>query len=201
RWMWYAPLEERAFSRSYLNGLAILILILGLAWAILMVLNREMAARAAVEASNRLRRAVYHHTFRLGTLAIRSLGPSEAVTILTRHVEAVHDALYAYLTTFSREPITLAFLLLFAFLLDPLLSLAFILFVLVVWQVGIRLLGLLRNQAQQATHVASERLTIIRESLMLMRLVKCYLMEQFNQARIERQLSPYSKDQRYRVPA
>src|SRR5262249_19113528 len=38
----------------------------------------------------------------------------------------------------------------------------------------------------------SERLTIMRESLMLMRLVKCYLMEQFNQARVERQLARYA---------
>ena len=53
----------------------------------------------------RLRRAVYHHTFRLGTLAFRALGPSEAVSIFTRHVEAVHDALYAWLTVSFREPI------------------------------------------------------------------------------------------------
>jgi ATP-binding cassette subfamily B protein len=44
---------------------------------------------------------------------------------------------------------------------------------------------------------------IIRESLMMMRMVKCYLMEQFNQARVERQLSRYGRVQllRYRGEA
>jgi ATP-binding cassette, subfamily B, bacterial len=38
----------------------------------------------------------------------------------------------------------------------------------------------------------------MRESLMLMRLVKCYLMEQFNQNRVERQLSRYTRVQMLR---
>jgi ATP-binding cassette subfamily B protein len=43
----------------------------------------------------------------------------------------------------------------------------------------------------------------MRESLMLMRLVKCYLMEKFNQARVERQLSAHAQVQliRYRGEA
>jgi ATP-binding cassette subfamily B protein len=39
----------------------------------------------------------------------------------------------------------------------------------------------------------------MRESLMLMRLVKCYIMEQFNQNRVERQLSRYSRVQMIRL--
>lgn len=182
RWMWGSPPDAPTLLPTYLAGLAILAVVLGLAWAFLVILNREMAARATIEASNRLRRAVYHHTFRLGTLAVRALGPSEAVSILTRHVEAVHDALYIYLTVYYREAITFVLLVLFAFLVQPLLALAFLLSAVVVWQVGMRLVAALGRQADQATGVAAERLTIIRESLMLMRLVKCYHMEQFNQA-------------------
>lgn len=201
RWMWNATADAPTPLPMYLTGLAAITLLLGLAWALLLVVNRLMAARATIEASNRLRRAVYHHTFRLGTLAVRALGPSEAVSILTRHIEAVHDALYTYLTVSYRETITFALLLLFAFLVSPLLTLAFLLTGLIVWQVGVRLVGALTRRAEQATHVAAERLTVIRESLMLMRLVKCYHMEQFNQARIERQLSRYAAEQaeRYRA--
>ena len=50
----------------------------------------------------RPRRAVYPHTFRLGPLAFRALGPTEAVTVFTRHVEAVHEALFTYLTVYFR---------------------------------------------------------------------------------------------------
>jgi len=193
-WMW----DGGGVISRYLTGLTVAGAILGLMWIFLLLLNREMAARATVEATTRLRRAVYHHTFRLGTLAIRALGPSEAVSILTRHIEALHDALFTHLTVYYREMITFLLLLLFAFLVDPLLSLAFLLFALVVWQVGLRLVASIREQGRGATNVAAERLTIIRESLMLMRLVKCYIMEQFNQARIERQLARYGEAQRVR---
>lgn len=197
-WMWNEPVESRGRISLYLLGLTLLAAILGLIWALLVILNREMAARCTIEATHRLRRAVYHHTFRLGTLAIRALGPSEAVSILTRHIEALHDALYARLTVSFRETITFACLLLFAFLVNPLLSLAFLLFAIVVWQVALRLSAGIRAQSRLANNVAAERLTIIRESLMLMRLVNCYMMEQFNQARIERQLARYSQVQRIR---
>jgi ATP-binding cassette subfamily B protein len=197
-WMWNGPVDSRGPLPTYLTGLALVAAILGLLWALLTILNREMAARATIEATNRLRRAVYHHSFRLGTLAIRALGPSEAVSILSRHIEALHDALYAELTITYREVILFCMLLLFAFLINPLLALAFVLFAIVVWQVGLRLVRGIRSQTRLANNVAAERLTIIRESLMLMRLVKCYLMEQFNQARIERQLSRYGQVQRIR---
>ena len=40
----------------------------------------------------------------------------------------------------------------------------------------------------------------MRESLMLMRLVKCYLMELFNQSRVERQLARYAQAQLRPLP-
>jgi ATP-binding cassette subfamily B protein len=197
-WMWGPRPGTQPLLPPYLTGLMLIAAVLGLLFVFLAVLNREMAARAVIEATTRLRRAVYHHTFRLGTLAVRALGPSEAVSILTRHIEAVHDALYTRLTVWYREPITLVLLLLFAIFVHPLLALAFVFFAVVVWVLGVKIVGYFRQQSKLATHVAAERLTIIRESLMLMRLVKCYVMEQFNQARIERQLSRYGQVQRIR---
>src|SRR5262249_55604241 len=80
---------------------------------------------------------------------------------------------------------------------------AFLMFAVVVWILGAQVVSHFRASARQANNQAAERLTIIRESLMLMRLVKCYLMEQFNQARIERQLSRFAQVQmvRYRGEA
>src|SRR5262249_34077264 len=89
-WMW----EQRSSlstNSAYLPGLMIVGAILAVARASCMFLMKVMAARATIEGASRLRRAVYHHTFRLGTLAFRALGPSEAVGVFTRHVEAVHD--------------------------------------------------------------------------------------------------------------
>lgn len=197
-WMWNMGKDELMLFPPYLAGLTLVTIILGLSAVMLVIINRESAAYAATEASSRLRRGVYHQTFRLGTLAVRALGPTEAVTLLTRHCESLHDALYHTLTTAIREPLLLALLVLFAFWIDLLLALAFVLVVVIVYAVAVQLLAYFRGKAKVATNIAAERLTIIRESLMLMRLVKCYLMETFNQSRIERQLARYSQVQRLR---
>lgn len=192
-WMWHPPGQTTGRFPSFLTGLLVIGIILAVIGAGLTMLMREAAARATTEATTRLRRAVYHHTFRLGTLAFRPLGPSEAVTIFTRHVEAVHDALYARLTTVFREPIKFGLLLAFALVVQFWLALAFLLFAVLVWLIGGQVAAYFRRRSRLATNQAAERLTIIRESLMLMRLVKVYLMELFNQSRVERQLSRYSR--------
>jgi ATP-binding cassette subfamily B protein len=191
-WMWNYGQPTSVFP-PYLIGLLMVGIVLGLLGSFLTLLQREMSGRATTEAATRLRRAVYHHTFRLGTLAFRALGPSEAISLFARHVEAVHDALYTRLTVMVREPVKLGLLLVFALVLQFWLAVAFLLFAVLVWLLGGHVASFFRRRGRVATHQAGERLTIMRESLMLMRLVKCYLMEGFNQARVERQLSRYSQ--------
>jgi ABC-type multidrug transport system fused ATPase/permease subunit len=198
-WMWNAGANPNSLVKPYLVGLLIAAFLLTILGTALNLLMREMAARATTEAATRLRRGVYHHTFRLGTLAFRALGPNEAVTVFARHVEAVHDALYLWLTAYFREPIKFGLLLLFAFLVHWELALAFLIFAFLVWLIGDQISGYFRRTGKLATNRAGERLAIMRESLMIMRLVKCYLMEQFNQARVERQLSQYARIQLVRL--
>jgi ATP-binding cassette subfamily B protein len=201
RWnpsMWkYGPPRRPNFL-YFLGELLVLAVVIALLWALATYAMRELAARATIEAATRLRRSVYHHTFRLGTLAFRALGPSEAVTVFTRHVEAVHDGLYYWITVIFREPVKFFLLLAFALVIHPILALCFLLAALLVWLIGGQATAYYRQQGRTATNQASERLTLIRESLMLMRLVKCYMMELFNQSRVERQLSRYAAAQRKR---
>ncbi len=191
-WMW------RYGNLHYLQGLLILAIVLAVVRAALMFLSSYMAARATIEAATRLRRAIYHHTFRLGTLAFRALGPSEAVGVSTRHLEAVHDALYLWLTVVFREPVKFGLLLVFAMLVNFWLALAFLLFALLVWLVGGQIAAFFRRQGRSASHRAADQVALLQESLMLMRLVKVYLMELFNQARVERQLAKYARSQLHR---
>ena len=100
-WLWNVSPDAHSLFPLHLTGLLLLAVVLALLGTFLMLLMYEMAARAVIEAAHRFRRAVYHHTFRLGTLAFRALGPSEAVSVFTRHIEAVHDALYARMTVTS----------------------------------------------------------------------------------------------------
>jgi ATP-binding cassette subfamily B protein len=190
-------------STAYLGWLLLVALVLGLARFGLMCANSYAAALATTEAATRLRRAVYHHTYRLGTLAFRALGPAEAVGVFTRHLEAVHDGLYTWLTSFFREPIKFGLLLLFALIINFWIALAFVLGALLVWIVGGQIAAYFRRQGRAASHRAAEQLALLQESLMMMRLVKVYLMEAFNQARVERQLARYASSQlrRYRGEA
>jgi ATP-binding cassette subfamily B protein len=194
-WAWRMRGPDRPNYYYYLAGLLLLAIAFALLRAFLRFVMIAAAARATIEAATRMRRAVYHHTFRLGTLAVRALGPSEAVGIFTRELEAVHNALFAWLTVIYREPVKLILLLAFALLVNIWLALAFLLFALVVWLVGGQIAAYYRRQGRQAMQVAAEQLALIQESLMLMRLVKVYLMELFNQARVERQLSRYARAQ------
>src|SRR5207253_4138357 len=183
---------------TYLPGLFVLAVLLALLRALLRFIMIASAARATVEAATRLRRAVYHHTFRLGTLAVRALGPSEAVGIFTRELEAVHNGLYTWLTIVFREPVKFFLVLAFALLVSPYLSVAFLCFAVLVWLVRGQVAAHYRRQGRLAMQKAAEQLALIQESLMLMRLVKCYLMELFNQSRVVRQLARYAQAQQRR---
>jgi ATP-binding cassette subfamily B protein len=196
RWTWDGT---RSVLSAYLLGLLILSLMLLLAGSVSVWLSRYMAAVATIEASTQLRRTVYRHSVRLGTLAFRALGPAEAVTVFARHLEAVHDGLYAHLTSFYREPLIFVLLLIFALILQPWLALSFLLFAVFIWLVGTQVILHYRRQGRVATNAAAERLTIMRESLMMMRLVKCYVMETFNQSRVERQLAGFADVQMQRL--
>ena len=162
-----------------------------------------MAAQAVVEAVTQLRRRVYHHTFRLGTLAFRALGPTEAVGVSTPASRIGPRGLLAWLTVYFREPVKFGLLLFFAMLVDFWLALAFLLFAVLVWLIGGQIAAYFRREGRLATLKAANELALIQESLMLMRLVKVYLMEHFNQTRVERQFSSYARAQltRYRGEA
>jgi ATP-binding cassette, subfamily B, bacterial len=191
-WMWADG------NAAYLEGLFFLALGIAVARMLLLFLSNYLAARATIEALTRLRKAVYQQTYRLGTLAFRALGPSEAVSISTRHLEAVHTGLYAWLTVYFREPVKFGLLLVFAMLVNFWLALAFLLFAVLVWVVGGQIAAFFRRRGRAAENQAADQLGLIQESLMLMRLVKVYLMEQFNQARFETQIARYAEAQKER---
>ncbi|HEY1860628.1 MAG TPA: ABC transporter transmembrane domain-containing protein, partial [Gemmataceae bacterium] len=202
-WMWRIDGGLTHRFSFYLAMLFVIALALASLRAALSYVMHYMAARTVIEATTRLRRAVYHHTFRLGTLAFRELGPSEAVSIFVRHVEAVHDALYTWMTVAFPAPLKFGLVLAFALYVNHWLALAFFLSAVVVWLAGGQIAAHFRRRGRAALNRASEQLTLIRETLMLMRLVKVYLMELFNQSRVERLLARYAKAQmiRYRGEA
>ncbi|MCS7047215.1 MAG: ABC transporter ATP-binding protein/permease, partial [Gemmataceae bacterium] len=196
-WTW------RYGNQRYLRGLFFLAVGIAVVRYGLILAGQCAAALTTLEAMTRLRRAVYLQTYRLGALAIKSLGPSEAISISTRHLEVVHQGLYAWLTVVFREPIKLALLLAFAMIINLWLAWAFVLFALLVWAAGGQVASYFRRQVRRAEERAAEQMVRLQESLKLLRLVKVYVMEHFNQTRVERQLTGYAQAtlRRYRGEA
>jgi len=190
-------------NSAYLMGIFLCAVGVALVRTGMLFLSRYLAAVATVEATTRIRRSIYHQTFRLGTLAFRALGPSEAAGITTRHVESLHEGLYTWLTVFFVEPVKFGLLLLFAMLVNFWLALAFLVFAVLVWLTGGQIASYFRRQGRAAAQRAARQLAHLQESLMIMRLVKTYLMEAFNQNRVERQLRKHGEAQlaRYRANA
>ncbi|HYV38612.1 MAG TPA: ABC transporter ATP-binding protein [Gemmataceae bacterium] len=182
----------------YLTVMLVLAIFVAFGRSICSVIAHYMAAWAVIGATTRLRRAVYHHTYRLGTLAFKALGPSEAVSVSTRHLEVVHEGLFIWLTIWIREPVKFGLLLAFSLAVNFWLALAFLMFAVLVWLCGGQIAAWFRERGRIAQHRAAEQLTLIQESLTLMRLVKVYLMELFNQSRVERQLAKFAAVQNRR---
>jgi ATP-binding cassette subfamily B protein len=186
QWMWSDG------DATYLIGLFALAAAVAIARCAALFVANYTAAVACLEAVERLRRAVYLHTYRLGALAFQPHGPAEAVGASNHDLELLHDALYRWLTVVFREPVKAGLLLLFAILVSPWLALAFFMFALLVWMAGTQVATLLRRQGRAAQHQAAHQLTLIQESRTLSRLVKVYLMEAFNQERVEKRLRAYT---------
>ncbi len=201
-WMWESG-NGHSPNRTMLTGLLLLAILGALLRTGCMILMNLQAAKATIEAVTRLRRAIYHHSSRLGDLALRANGTGEAHGLFTRHIEAVHEALYLWLTTAFRYPAQVILLSALALFVQPWLALAVVLFALLVWLMGGQIVAAFRRQGRASARKAASRLVLLLESLRLMRLVKSYLMELFNQSRVERQLTEYAKahQTRYRGEA
>lgn len=180
-------------NRTYLTGLLLVGLGLVLLRGLCMVVMNEAAARAALEVVTRLRRSIYHHAARQGAMTINDEAVEEATGHFSRQVEEVHEALLFSLTYSYRYLVFFPIMLALALAAHFWLSLACLLFGVIVWALAGQLIGRFRRQSATASRVAANRLELLLESLRHMRLVKSYLMELFNQSRVERQLADYAR--------
>lgn len=193
-WMW-EPAGNGDPNRPYLTGLLILAALIATIRVLLVIAMNDAASLATLGAVARIRRLIYHHANRLGSLAVSDRGPTEAVGTFTREVENVHDGLYSRLTVAVREPVKFVLLAALALAIHAWLGLAFLCAALLVWLLGRQVATYFRRQGRVGVRRATNQLTLLQESLQMMRLVKGYLMDLFNQARVERQLSEYTKSQ------
>lgn len=191
-WMWN-PGESGRANLTYLTGLFILAFVIAIVRGILLNALAYLAAAITIACLTRLRRAIYLHTYRLGSLAIRTVGPAEATQLFIKQTDAVGTAIYASLTATYRYPILIGGLLILILLLNFWLAISFLLLASLVWVIGGQITAHYRRDARMASRHSDSSLALLVESLGLLRLVKCYQMERFNQNRVERQLAEFGR--------
>ena len=191
-WMW-RPGEDDSSNLTYLTGLFILAFCIALVRGVLLNTQSYLSAAVTIDFVTRLRRAIYLHTFRLGSLAIRTVGSAEATSLFTKQADAVGTALNSTLTATLRYPILVIGILIFILLVNFWLAVSFLLLAALVWVIGGQITAYFRRDARLASRQADTSLALLEESMGLLRLVKCYQIERFNQTRVERQLSEYSR--------
>ena len=187
-WTWKPDSNGSANSR-YLAGLFILAMGIALVRGVFTNMAAYLAAAATLDTTTRLRRAIYFHTYRLGSLAVRTSGPGEAASLVARKVDAVGEAIEASLTAPYRHPLTFLLLCALILVVHFWLAVSFLLLAILVWAIGGQVAAYFRREVRQGSQQGESAMALLQESTGLLRLVKCFQMERFNQNRMERQLA------------
>jgi len=187
-WMW-RPGSGGGANPTYLAILFVLALAVALARGVMINAAAYAAAAATLDTVTRLRRAIYFHVYRLGSLAVRTSGTGEAAGLVAERAEAVGDAVAASLTAPYRHPVLFIPLVALLMLVHFWLAVSFLMLALLVWVIGGQVAAYFRREVRIGSRQAAAALALLQESMGLLRLVKCFQMERFNQNRVERQIA------------
>jgi ABC-type multidrug transport system fused ATPase/permease subunit len=183
------PVTWNGGNVRYLTVLLIFGLGLAAVRGVLVNALAYLSAAATLDTVTRVRRAVYFHSYRLGSLTMQTIGTAEAADLLTRRVEEVGAAVHSRLNSLYRYPLTIVLLIGLILLVNVWLAVSFLALAGLVWLIGGQVAAHFRREARLGERQAAGLLALLKESMGLFRLVKCFQMERFNQTRVERQLA------------
>ncbi len=187
-WTW-APGPKGSANVPYLTGLFILAFGIAAVRGLLVNALTYVSAAVTLDAIIRLRRAVYFHSYRLGPITMQTLGTEEVANLLTRRVEEIGAAIQAHFTATVRYRLLVVLLIGLIVLVNFWLAISFLALAALVWLVGGQVAAHFRREGRIGERQAAVTLALLKESMSLFRLVKCFQMERFNQNRVERQLA------------
>jgi ATP-binding cassette, subfamily B, bacterial len=190
-WSHLASDTETANERALRGLLLLLTLLLALQFACLGG-TYVAASRVCLEAIVRLRRSIYHQALRLAEYRSDDRRASEVAELAMDKVESVHDAFYIQLTSQIYMPVLFVVLVLSVILIEPRTSLIIVPLSFLGWFSAGQMLASAQHRVRRSTRKQENQAILLQESFSMIRLVKAYLMEGFNLARVERQLSDYS---------
>jgi ABC-type multidrug transport system fused ATPase/permease subunit len=190
-WNGWACTSDGLLAQLAVIAVALLVARIGLQNA-----AAHLAGTAAIEDARLLRRDVYNHCYRLGSLAIDSDEQADVGKLITDKIEAIQDGEIAARTTIPRVVSLLGVAAAVLLMVHLWVGLAVLFLGGLVWLIAGQSAAWFRRDARVAERRSAMQMAVMRESLRLMLLVKCYLMERFSQTRVERQLTDLAKTAR-----
>lgn len=183
-------------SDGLMTQLLIVTLLVLFARVVLLNAAAHLAGSTAIEDARLLRRDVYNHCYRLGSLAIDTDDQTDVGKLITDKIEAIQEGEIAARTTIPRVVTLLGVAGAVLLMVHLWVGLAVLFLGGLVWLIAGQSAAWFRRDARVAERRSSLQMSVMRESLRLMLLVKCYLMERFSQTRVERQLTDLAKTAR-----
>lgn len=196
-WTW-APGPTGSANESYLFTLFVLAFLFVAGAGLGSLAARHFATRAAVDGSTRLRRAIYLHAYRVGSVAVSPIARAEATNVLVDRVEAIRNGVETELMAVWRIPVIIGGCLVVLFLTNPVVAAVVLCGVAAVWLVTDQVAVRYRSEARLAERTVESTRARLAESVARLGLVKAYLMDRFAQNRVERQLDDAATAERKR---
>jgi ATP-binding cassette, subfamily B, bacterial len=183
-------------NEGWLAQLAIAAVVLILIRLACLHVAAHLASLAAIDATQVLRRTLYQHCFRINALATQPEEQTLAGELMTTQTENIQDGWIASRTTATRTLALTICALVVLLLANFWLGLAVLFLGGFVWLLAGQSAAWARRDARRAARRGEAQMGILRESLRLLLIVKCYLMERFSTNRVERQLAALSTSAR-----
>lgn len=149
---------------------------------------RHYACRVAIDLGLRVRRAVYQHAFRIGSVALSAEERGHVAGLLGDSARDIAEAEDRTLRATARNPIVLIGAAAMLLLVNPLLGAALLAAGAALWLIVGQVVARFRRDAREGERAFAAADARLRESTQRFLLVKAYLMDRFAQNRVERQL-------------
>jgi ATP-binding cassette, subfamily B, bacterial len=193
--------ETSGVNTPYLAWLFVALFAVVAIQIVLVFAANHLASAAGLASAVWLRRSVYNHANRLNAVVVRSQTRSEVEHLFTTKLETISEGIRYRLLTEWSLPLVIALVLVLLVAVNVGVALSFLLLCAVVWLAVGQFVAYFRRDGRIAARRTEARLHQMRESVSILTLVKCYLMDRFNQTRVERQLTDHSRAEWRRLRA
>ena len=167
-----------AGDRSYIINRCLLLLLLAAIGLACSVTAQYFSAKAAVGAATQLRAALFSHIQSFGYKELDEIGSPTLITRLTSDILQVQNAINLTLRLFLRSPFIVFGAMIMAFTIDPGIAIQFVITIILLFLVVFGIMFLTRPVYRKVQGRMDEILTIARENLSGVRVIRAFRLEQ-----------------------